>query len=246
MISRSTFYRRVAQNRKQLKKDRKNGQRHFTAHGYVFADGTPFDLVTETHCADDFVAAVMINALPYRTSNGVDAVMMINGVLTDVELKSRTIKTHKVWCGPRGGIYAAGTGRTASAKTPLNSAIQASYEIYTDECRQSKYIPTIMVCIDSTTGQCIDAFILTGDAIKEAFDAKEARGSKVNGNVFIKLSTFLHKGLSMSTAVPKIGYDKYKEIIVEHCDRGVWGPSDNFDRRGYAEAAIEACYSSSP
>lgn len=216
MISHKKYIEIRDSNTKQFKKDRANGKRHFTSHKYRYACGSYYDAIAEGGNQSDFSGAIAIGAVPYKKSHGVDAILLINGKLVDIEVKTTTVSSSKFWQTKKGTLY-SGCGGTNV--TGLKSSIEACYTIGNSANRRTKYIPTYLVIFESEHGCIVDAIKLGSNKIKQIFRQKKKNKARTtNGKIAIKLYKFLELGNKTKTTIAKLGFKQFQGILRSTCE----------------------------
>lgn len=153
---------------------------------------------------DDVVAATVVQALPYSTNNGTDAVRYVNGVLVPIECKlgftskKGLLVSDSVYASIlKGNPYGGRNNRTS-----FRSSLGAYYEIVNN--LKKKNMETHLVVFDHVEYDLICAYKMDGNAITAQLTSNQTTGkAKTSKKRSIKLSAFVNNGKVSDTGLFK-------------------------------------------
>lgn len=159
----------------------------------------------------DIFAAAILGVLAIPNLTGADAIRMVNGVPTFLELKTSYIHRSNVWKNENGTLY-VGNYNNKNQRQCAESSLSASYHIVNN--LEGKDIHTVFIALDATTNELIGAYEMSGSKVVEYLTTNKNTGvAKITRNRSIKMSTFRKYGSGTATVVPYIGWDKWKEDV---------------------------------
>lgn len=234
MITEIEYNRRVEENSKELQRQLASNCWDLKKfHGADALAGKVSRSVLNRK-VDDLYAAVYIGALVYFTPiHGADAMLMCNGKLMDIELKtcSPTISKESTFRTPGGAIYVTSpkhinkTNIARGYTRSITSAFDASFDKTSRERAMTKKFDTYLVMFDTTSDSVIDCYMLDGKIVSKMLAGTFTKGKfgktdrDVRGCSSIKLGSFKQYGTCVKLAESKaIGFDQWKNMLLDTID----------------------------
>jgi hypothetical protein len=146
---------------------------------------------------------------------GPDAIKLIGKIFVPVELKSSYTDESKFYKTIADTVYSVSPDKIINNivykhnTTSLKSSYNASYNI--KDNISSKGIDTLLMLFDSRNEDIIDCFEIDGNTMAEYLNTRTVPSS---GTLNIKLSVFMSLGKRASTAIPTIGFDFWKKLLL--------------------------------
>lgn len=196
MISKAEFKRRVAENTEYFQRTYKQSLDVAKYHFFDAPAGeqSPLSLMDKVH---DIITAVAVGALPLTNKSGADAIMLIDGKFTEVELKFSTIASDKYTVGDRGGICIV----TDKCRMAITNTIMAKWIISNEDHLKTKNRPSILVVFDKSTNTFIDASMISGKkTVNLLTQNKKSKARMINWAGFEK------HGTPVKLTVPSLGF----------------------------------------
>jgi len=210
MISKAEFRRRVQENTEYFQRNYKKSLDISRYHFFDVAAGeqAPLSLMDKVH---DIMTSVAVGALPLTNKSGADAMMLIDGEITPVEMKFCTIDSNNYTVGPQGGIYVT----SGNSRIALSMSITARWRIGSDDHLKTKKRHTILVVFDRATNEFVDARQLTGaQTLRLLMGVSEA--GKQGKARSLSWKSFDENGAPMKLVVPCMTYVGLQKLIFEN------------------------------
>lgn len=214
MLNQAEFDRRIQENTEVYKRQYKNSAFDVTKYHLAYKEKGNTSIPILLKHIHDIYGAVLTGCLPTLTGKGCDAIKMIDGVSSPVELKTSYVTNDNLWSN-NGILYTNAPNKRTKSGRKVESQFRAEYHIYGDA--DSKMIDTTLICMDSLSGELICAYTLPAH---EVTDKLSPFNQKACSRTSITLKHFMSHGVKLNTIVEQLGFDNWYKRMLDMVPEG--------------------------